>query len=104
MGCAQAQVDGTALPDGDPYTGTAWLKGASRHTGYQHYLPPNSRLRDCEAAGWVGMALMTARSGHPGGVTVTYLDGHVAFTADTVSLEAWRAVGTPAGGESISGH
>lgn len=104
LGCAQAQVDGRALPDGDLYAGTAWLKGASRHSEYQHYLPPNSRLRDCEAGGWVGMALMTARSGHTGGVSVAYLDGHVAFTSDSVSLDVWRGEGTPASGETTDNH
>ena len=40
-----------------------------------------------------------ARSTHPGGVLVSYADGHVAFVDDSVSLSAWRAMGTMNGEE-----
>ena len=41
-----------------------------------------------------------ARSTHPGGVQVLYGDGHVAWVQDSVSLHAWRAMGTMNGGEA----
>ncbi|MCE9632067.1 MAG: DUF1559 domain-containing protein [Planctomycetia bacterium] len=43
-----------------------------------------------------------ARSCHPGGVQVAFLDGRVAFYIDTVDAALWRAIGSAAGGEAIS--
>lgn len=45
------------------------------------------------------MSAMTARSGHPGGVNLAFLDGHGAFVGNGVDLAVWRAWGTPRGGE-----
>lgn len=98
-GCVQAQLPPESSRGTDPYAGKTWLRGASRHVGYAHVFPPNSRLRDCEASGWIAMGLMTARSAHPGGVNVAFADGHVQFVADSIGLEVWRAWGTPNGGE-----
>jgi prepilin-type processing-associated H-X9-DG protein len=85
----------------DPFVGKTWLRGADRHVGYAHVFPPNSRLLDCEASGWVGMGLMGARSAHPGGVNLLFADGHLQFVADGVQLDAWRAWATPNGGEVV---
>jgi prepilin-type processing-associated H-X9-DG protein/prepilin-type N-terminal cleavage/methylation domain-containing protein len=98
-GCVQAQMPPESSEGSDPYAGKTWLRGASRHVGYAHVFPPNSRLRDCEASGWIAMGLMTARSAHSGGVNVAFADGHVQFVADAVGLAVWRAWGTPNGGE-----
>ena len=48
------------------------------------------------------MVLHTSRSAHPGGVQSAMCDGTVRFVNQTVSLSIWQALGTPAGGESIS--
>ena len=52
----------------------------------------------------LNMVLHTSRSAHPGGVQSTMCDGTVRFVNQTVSLSIWQALGTPAGGESISAN
>ena len=46
---------------------------------------------------------ITARSYHPGGVNALFADGSVRFTKSTIDGATWRALGTVAGGEVISG-
>jgi prepilin-type N-terminal cleavage/methylation domain-containing protein/prepilin-type processing-associated H-X9-DG protein len=41
-----------------------------------------------------------ARSKHPGGVNVGFVDGSVRFVADRVSVQTWRQLGTRAGGSN----
>jgi prepilin-type processing-associated H-X9-DG protein len=41
----------------------------------------------------------TAGSRHPGIVQTVFVDGHVQSVRETISLPAWRAMGTRAGGE-----
>ncbi len=48
------------------------------------------------------MIIHTSRSLHPGGVTVALCDGSVRFIGDSISIEVWQALGTPAGGETLS--
>lgn len=43
-----------------------------------------------------------ARSRHSGGVNVLMGDGSVKFIKDSVNVLAWRALGSPAGGEVVS--
>jgi prepilin-type N-terminal cleavage/methylation domain-containing protein/prepilin-type processing-associated H-X9-DG protein len=52
-------------------------------------------------AGSRGPWVQTSRSQHPGGVNISYCDGHVAFESDEVSLDVWHAVSTRAGGEPV---
>jgi len=47
------------------------------------------------------MVVNTARSFHPGGVVTGMCDGSVQFTSDNISLDSWRALGTPNGSEPI---
>ena len=42
-----------------------------------------------------------ARSKHPGGVLVSFADGHVDFAADIISLDTWKALSTMDGGEQV---
>lgn len=42
-----------------------------------------------------------ARSQHPGGVNVTFADGHVEFYNDEVDLFLWRAISTIGNGEPL---
>ncbi len=42
---------------------------------------------------------VAARSRHPGGVNVTFIDGHVDFYVDSVDWDVWRAISTVAGNE-----
>lgn len=45
-----------------------------------------------------------ARSLHPAGVNVVFVDGHVAFVSDTVNLDVWHAIGSLNDGEPIPGE
>jgi prepilin-type processing-associated H-X9-DG protein len=47
---------------------------------------------------------LAARSAHPGGVHVGFADGSVRFVRDTIPKDAWRAIGTRAGGEPDAGQ
>ncbi len=38
-----------------------------------------------------------ARSQHPGGVQIAFVDGHVEFVSDTIELSMWHAMATRAG-------
>lgn len=49
-----------------------------------------------------GNAYASAFSKHTGGVNVGMGDGSVRFIRDTIDATTWRAMGTMAGGESIS--
>ena len=42
------------------------------------------------------------RSFHPGGANFAFADGSVKFIKDAVSYQAYRALGTRAGGEVVS--
>ena len=54
-------------------------------------------------AGWTPtFAAFTARSYHPGGVNVLYVDGHVSFVSNSIDWHAWHAMATIAGGETVS--
>jgi prepilin-type processing-associated H-X9-DG protein len=46
---------------------------------------------------------ITARSYHPGGVNALFADGSVRFAKSTIDGATWRALGTVAGREVISG-
>ncbi|WP_165074138.1 DUF1559 domain-containing protein [Paludisphaera rhizosphaerae] len=79
---------------------TNWIDGDYRHTMYDHYMGPNSKIYDCLRGpqhGW-----RTARSRHSGGVNVLMCDGSVRFFKDSVNVTAWQAVATVAGGEVVS--
>ena len=47
-------------------------------------------------------AAVTSRSYHPSGVMTAKADGSTAFTAETIDLTVWRAMGTVFGGEVVS--
>jgi prepilin-type N-terminal cleavage/methylation domain-containing protein/prepilin-type processing-associated H-X9-DG protein len=79
--------------------GTGWHAGNLHSTYYQHALSPNAR--SCNG-GNSRTSLLSAGSFHPGGLNALFLDGHVTFIKDTLSLPTWRALGTRAGAEPIS--
>ncbi|MDB5307952.1 MAG: hypothetical protein JWO38_2154 [Gemmataceae bacterium] len=101
LACTQAQVPPAVPVEADSHAGWTWLRGSDRHAQYAHLYPPNSRLLDCNTTWLVGWSLITARSNHPGGVNVAFADGHTVFISDQIDLAAWRAMGTPNGGEPI---
>jgi prepilin-type processing-associated H-X9-DG protein len=69
--------------------------------GYNHVLPPNSRIPDCMDSTWdhFSEGAITARSLHAGGVNAVFADGAAKFVADTIDLKVWRALGSINGGE-----
>jgi prepilin-type N-terminal cleavage/methylation domain-containing protein len=78
--------------------GAKWIDGHYGNTLYNHFYAPNPKTWDCgNASGNKGLA--TARSRHPGGVSVLVCDGSVRFVSDTIRMDAWRALATRAGGE-----
>jgi prepilin-type N-terminal cleavage/methylation domain-containing protein/prepilin-type processing-associated H-X9-DG protein len=113
---AAVTIASTPLPDNGPTVGCnnmiagwrldkgyAWWDGDYRSGLYNHYLTPNSKIFDCwQASPPHDPAIKAARGNHPGGVNVLCCDGHVQFVKDSVSLVAWRALGTRNGGEVIS--
>jgi prepilin-type processing-associated H-X9-DG protein len=40
-----------------------------------------------------------ARSRHPGGVNVSFVDGSVHFVSETINVDTWRALGSRNGNE-----
>jgi prepilin-type processing-associated H-X9-DG protein len=82
--------------------GVGWWEGGMRSTLYNHYLTPDTKLNDCMGPqNPLRPAWKAARSQHSGGVNVLFCDGHVQFVKDSVSLAAWRALGTRNGGEVV---
>ncbi len=80
--------------------GKRWYLLSGFFTLYNHVATPNDGVPDC-VAGSGGEAMMTARSGHPGGVHVLMGDGSVRFTLNGVALNVWRGLGTRDGGELV---
>lgn len=90
--------------------GFSWANGEYRTTIYNHARPPNADVLDCLAAlmttadkakQYAGFGWRTARSRHFGGANVTMADSAVRFVDDTVDGDAWRAMSTRAGGETV---
>jgi len=72
---------------------------------YSHTVTPNRPACDYSNAYQDGRATITgvnASSLHPGGVNVLFMDGSVKFVKSTVNVQAWYALATPDGNETIS--
>jgi prepilin-type processing-associated H-X9-DG protein len=83
--------------------GIGWYDGDYRSTLYNHYLTPNSRENDCLGARVRhNPAWRAARSQHPSGVNVLFVDGHTQFLKNTIDPQTWRSIATRAGLEIIS--
>lgn len=101
---------------------TEWCDGRVHHQGVTVTLLPNTRVEytnptgdvvDADynswqegrdgSAGSPSYAMITSRSHHTGMVNGVMLDGRVRSFSDSVDLSIWRAVGTRATGELISG-
>src|SRR5436853_281809 len=70
--------------------GAPWLQGYHSTTAYFHVAPPGER--SCMFP--PGRIATTANSAHTGGVNVSMCDGSVRFVPYTISLPAWRAMGS----------
>ena len=91
-----------------------WANGKVFFNGLTTALTPNTKVllpgdpnahdlvTHDENQGGGTLAALTADSYHPGGVNALMADGSVRFVKDGVNGQAWRALGTIAGGEVIS--
>lgn len=87
------------------------IRGALHFGGgvlYLHSEVPNTPIQDfirlcvntidapCAAteATWRGYHKLSARSAHPGGVNMLWLDGSVRFVSDQIDRDTWKAVST----------
>ena len=99
-----------------PHCGWSWDNGEYGGGLYNHLAVPNSPVPDCLSSiyhspplpgtrgppdrfGHIGM--YTARSRHPGGVNVLFLDGGVRFISNSIDLQVWRGIGTISHGEVV---
>jgi prepilin-type processing-associated H-X9-DG protein len=87
--------------------GFMWASGEARCVSYNHYYAPNSKSFDCIANDptmtYIAVGYRAARSRHSGGVNVLLADGSVRFVRDSIAVAQWRALGTRATGEVVSG-
>ena len=89
--------------------GSRWLYGAPGHSMYNHLRTPNDRDVDCRGGlphsirtnfWWDRLSLnVAARSQHVGGVHALFVDGHVQFISNGISLATWQALGSRNGRE-----
>jgi prepilin-type N-terminal cleavage/methylation domain-containing protein/prepilin-type processing-associated H-X9-DG protein len=77
--------------------GQEWLRAYHSDTPYYHTNLPNHR--SCKPHQLGGRVATLANSAHANGVNVLLCDGSVRFVPNSISLFAWRAMGTRAGGE-----
>ena len=94
------------------WCGAAWdgsHGGTLNFNSYDHWNTPNKW--SCLASdSWGSIQnspgaatdAITATSNHAGGVNVAFADGSVRFVKDTISAQAWWAIGTRNLGETIS--
>jgi prepilin-type processing-associated H-X9-DG protein len=85
--------------------GYSWVMGEMCCTTYNHVAPPNTIT--CAGSPFPGnmanMAMVVPpSSAHTGGVNVAFGDGSVHFIRSSISLDAWRALGTRNRGEVFS--
>ena len=58
-------------------------------------------MREGQNATGITYAAVTSRSYHTTGVNVLLVDGSVRFVRDGITLDTWRGLGTPNGGEVL---
>ncbi|MDR3636205.1 MAG: DUF1559 domain-containing protein [Isosphaeraceae bacterium] len=126
--CNGAKVG--SVKAGGPIGHTRWCDGGVYYSGITTAMPPNPNVKfysfyttNPSAVGsqppppmfqmdWVSVdennggptfASVSASSFHPGGANALFADGSVHFVKDAVNPATWRALGTIAGAEVISG-
>lgn len=96
---------------------TEWTDGRTHQAGFTSVFTPNARYT-CDISGitysvdWTNVqegksdtittyAAVTARSQHPDGVNVCFLDGRTTFVSDQIDQITWRAICTRAMADKI---
>jgi prepilin-type N-terminal cleavage/methylation domain-containing protein/prepilin-type processing-associated H-X9-DG protein len=102
-------LPGSTMSGNTECFGFAWTFGYYVHVTnvFNHWGPPNStachnRTVESSQVWEASVGIAPPNSNHPGGVNVGFCDGSVRFVKDTVSLQAWWALGTRNGGEVVS--
>jgi prepilin-type N-terminal cleavage/methylation domain-containing protein/prepilin-type processing-associated H-X9-DG protein len=85
---------------GGSTAGREWIGVGVTEMFYLHAATPNRRSCFFQP----GRCVFTASSRHPGGVNVAMCDGSVRFVSNSIDKAAWRALGTRAGGETVSDY
>jgi len=96
---------------------TEWVDARVHQTGITTTFPPNTKvlyssggttydidfnsMREGQSTTAITYAAVTSRSYHTTGVNVLLVDGSVRFVRDGITLETWRGLGTPNGGEVL---
>jgi len=80
--------------------GRVWFSGHPSQGRYNHVMPPNTW--SCATGGDNGHGAYTASSRHSGTVNVLFGDGTVRGVKSSVSTTIWWAIGSRAGGETVS--
>jgi prepilin-type N-terminal cleavage/methylation domain-containing protein/prepilin-type processing-associated H-X9-DG protein len=117
---ARQLANGTTVPQCLPnasgqqiqYTGQQYYRGNLPYTFmYTHTLPPNWNSRtgssatqkyNCGLAPQFNTSHIAASSYHPGGANVLFADSSTRYVNDNVDFDAWQAVGSRAGGETLT--
>jgi prepilin-type N-terminal cleavage/methylation domain-containing protein/prepilin-type processing-associated H-X9-DG protein len=95
-------------------SGAYWMSGYPLHVVINDYLHAgtpngaacNNPQGSFNSLSWIyfvnpaGSAPPT--SNHPGGVNIAFADGSVRFVKNSIAMQTWWALGTRAGGETIS--
>lgn len=93
------------------YSGLQYYRGSISPTfAYSHTLPPNWNRKVSDptqqkySCGNTSYAQghLAAASYHTGGVNVCYADGSIRLVSDGVDFVAWQALGSRAGGETVT--
>ncbi|MEK6257070.1 MAG: DUF1559 domain-containing protein [Planctomycetota bacterium] len=69
---------------------------------YTHTMNPNDKACHSFAGDWEGSTMMSASSGHTGGVHLLLADGAVRFISENIDHTTWVGVGTRGGNEKLS--
>ena len=97
---------------------TEWPDGRVHHSGITTVFAPNTKVphvaggiehdidynsrQEGSSASVKTFAVITSRSHHPGIVNAVMMDGSVRAVENEIDLKVWRAMGTRAGGETVT--
>lgn len=85
--------------------GGNWMAPLPTQTIFSTVATPNWQYPTCQwsPSGYASDrdGVYPARSRHPGGVNVTFVDGSVSFIGDDVEVTLYQALGSREGGESV---
>lgn len=89
------------------HAGRSWHPGHWTYSMFNTVHTPNSSNADCMEGGcgeFDCSGFFTASSNHPGGVNALHGDGSVQLYSDSIDQAVWWALGSRAGGETVSGN